>query len=407
MKLSQHLSLSVALLLAASSAQAADDLPSREEMWKIIQQQQKQIDSLMKSQQTTSEKVEETATKVEATAEALDEKQTTTASASKTHIGGYGEMHYNNLEDQSTGDKEKLIDFHRFVLYFGHEFNERTRFVSELELEHAIAGDGQPGEIELEQAYVEHDLSNNLAGKAGLMLFPVGILNETHEPTTFYGVERNQVEKNIIPTTWWGGGLALTGKFGSGFSWDALATSGMNTSADNGYSIRKGRQKVSKATFNNGALTGRLKWTGMPGIELAASAQYQDDITQGEDPLAGAATLFETHAVIQKGGLGLRALYAQWNVDGEGPETIGADKQDGWYIEPSWRFNPSIGIFARYEQWDNAAGNATDSEYAQTSLGANYWLNEHVVFKADWQDQDAPEGKKELDGFNLGFGYQF
>jgi len=145
----------------------------------------------------------------------------------------------------------------------------------------------------------------------------------------------------------------------------------------------------------------------MPGIELSATLQYQGDITQGEDTTAGAATLFETHAAIQKGGLGLRALYAQWNLDGEGPASIGADKQDGWYIEPSWRFNPSIGIFARYEQWDNAAGNTSDSEVAQTSLGVSYWLNEHVVFKADLQDQDAPEGKKELDGFNLGLGYQF
>lgn len=406
MTLSHHLALSLALSLA-TSAHAAEGLPSREEMWKIIQQQQKQIESLMQSQQTTTEKVEETASKVEATADALDEQTTTTASASKTHIGGYGELHYNNLEDQSTGDKKKELDFHRFVLFFGHDFNDRTRFFSELELEHSIAGDGQNGEIELEQAYIEHDLTTNLAGKAGLFLLPVGILNETHEPNTFYGVERNQVEKNIIPTTWWAGGLALSGRFGSGFSWDTTATSGLFTSAEDSYKPRAGRQKVSKAVANDGALTGRLKWTGMPGIELSATLQYQGDITQGEDPTAGAATLFETHAAIQKGGLGLRALYAQWNLDGEGPASIGADKQDGWYIEPSWRFNPSIGIFARYEQWDNAAGNASDSEVAQTSLGASYWLNEHVVFKADWQDQDAPEGKKELDGFNLGLGYQF
>ena len=407
MKLSQHLSLSAALLLAASTAQAADELPSREDMWKIIQQQQQQIDALMKSQQTTSEKVEETATKVEATAEALDEKQTTTASTSRTHIGGYGELHYNNLEDQASGDKKKEIDFHRFVLFFGHDFNERTRFFSELELEHAIAGDGQNGEIELEQAYIEHDLTSSMSGKGGLFLLPVGILNETHEPNTFYGVERNQVEKNIIPTTWWAGGLGLNGKFGKGFSWDASATSGLKTSADDNYVPRKGRQKVSNAVANNGALTGRLKWTGVPGVELAATLQYQGDMTQGEDPTAGAASLFETHAAIQKGAFGLRALYAQWDLDGEGPASIGADKQNGWYIEPAWRFNPSIGIFARYEQWDNAAGDASDSEYAQTSVGANYWLNEHAVFKVDWQDQDAPEGKKELDGFNLGIGYQF
>ena len=397
--------VSLILLSLAANAVAAGDMPSREEMWQIIQQQQKQIDALMSQQKTSDARIEETVSIVEATADAVDQKQT--AGVSKSHIGGYGELHYNNLEDKTSGTKKNEIDFHRFVLFFGHEFNEKTRFFSELELEHSIAGDGKNGEIELEQAYIEHDLSASLSGKAGLFLLPVGILNETHEPNTFYGVERNQVEKNIIPTTWWAGGLGLTGHFGNGWTWDAAATSGLKTSEEDSYKPRNGRQKVSKAVANNGALTGRLKWTGLPGLELAASLQYLEDITQGEDPLAGAATLAETHAVLERGAFGLRALYAQWNLDGEGPASIGADKQYGWYIEPSWRINQAFGLFARYEQWDNTVVAQADSQYIQTSLGANYWLNEHVVFKLDLQDQDAPEGAKELDGFNLGVGYQF
>jgi len=405
MNLFRSLFLSICLLTISGGALAKDDLPGREEMWKIIQQQQKQIDALMSQQKTSEAKIDETVTMVEATADAVDQKQT--ASVSKTHIGGYGELHYNNLEDKSSGTKKNEIDFHRFVLFFGHEFNQKTRFFSEVELEHSIAGDGKNGEIELEQAYIEHDMRVNLSGKAGLFLLPVGILNETHEPNTFYGVERNQIEKNIIPTTWWAGGLGLTGKFARGWSWDAAATSGLKTSADDNYKPRNGRQKVSKAVANNGALTGRLKWTGMPGLELAASLQYQDDITQGEDPSAGAATLAETHLVLERGAFALRALYAQWNLDGDGPASTGADKQLGWYIEPAWRINQAFGLFARYEQWDNTAGAQIDSQYTQSSLGANYWLNEHVVFKFDLQDQDAPDGAKELDGFNLGVGYQF
>ena len=397
--------LSLGLLSFTANAAASGEMPSREEMWQIIQQQQKQIDALMQQQKSSDTKIEETVSMVEATADAIDQKQS--SNMEKTHIGGYGELHYNNLEDKTSDSKKNEIDFHRFVLFFGHEFNEKTRFFSELELEHSIAGDDKNGEIELEQAYIEHDMAHSLSGKAGLFLLPVGILNETHEPNTFYGVERNQVEKNIIPTTWWAGGLGLTGKFGSGWSWDTAATSGLNTSADDKYQPRKGRQKVSKAVANNGALTGRVKWTGLPGLELAASFQYQDDITQGEDPLAGAAKLAETHAVLERGGFGLRALYAQWNLDGEGPASIGADKQYGWYIEPSWRINRAFGLFARYEQWDNSAEAILDSQYTQTSLGANYWLNEHVVFKLDLQNQNAPGDGKELDGFNLGVGYQF
>ena len=154
-------------------------------------------------------------------------------------------MHYENLDTDDGRKKE--IDFARFVLFFGHQFTDRLRFWSELELEHAISGDGEDGEIELEQAYIEYDLTPSQHIKGGMFLIPVGILNETHEPPTFYGVERNPVENRIIPTTWWEGGLAFTGGFGDAFRYDAAAHSGLFTTAEDGYAIRAGRQKTAKA----------------------------------------------------------------------------------------------------------------------------------------------------------------
>jgi len=403
MRLSTHLLAS--LTLAASSTSAADDLPSREEMWRIIQQQQKQIEQLMQQQQTSEEKIEDTVSMVEATADAVEQRPV--ATESKVHIGSYGELHYNNLKNKTTGKAGNEIDLHRFVLLFGYDFTDRTRFFSEFELEHAIAGDGEAGAAEMEQAYVEHDFSDAVSALAGLFLIPVGIINETHEPTTFYGVERNAVENRIIPTTWREGGVHVKGRFAQGWSWDAALSSGFFTSAENDYLPRKGRQKVSEAVADNLAATGRLKWTGLPGVELAASLQYQDDITQGTDPLAGSATLAEAHAVFERGAFGLRALYAQWNMAGDGPAAIGADRQFGWYIEPAWRFSSSLGVFARYLEWDNAAGDDIDSKTSEVMLGANYWLNEHVVFKVDMQRQSAGGDGKELNGFNLGMGYSF
>ena len=140
-------------------------------------------------------RLDETEQRLEATADQV-ESSTSTSLFAKTTIGGYGELHYNNYEDT-----EANVDFHRFVLFFGHEFTEKLRFFSEFELEHSIAGEGQAGEVELEQAYVEYDYSDTITTKTGLFLIPVGIINETHEPPTFYGVERNGVEKNIIPAT--------------------------------------------------------------------------------------------------------------------------------------------------------------------------------------------------------------
>ncbi|MFW5446793.1 MAG: porin, partial [Methylophagaceae bacterium] len=363
----------------------------------------------LKSQVDSAENMAKEASETaEAVADATEEAaQAATIAANRTTIGGYGELHYNNLDDQNGSSDKDEIDFHRFVLFFGHEFNDDLRFFSELELEHSIAGDGKAGEIELEQAYIEYDINQQHRVKGGLFLTPVGIINETHEPATFYGAERNPVEKNIVPATWWAAGAMFSGEIAEGFSYDVAATSGLNTSAGSSYKIRSGRQKVSKAVADDFAYTGRLKWTGVPGLEIAATLQYQEDITQSLDSTAGSATLFETHAVFARGSFGLRALYATWDLDGDGPKSIGADEQTGWYVEPSYKFSDNFGIFARYNEWDNSAGNSIDTEYEQIDLGINWWPHKDVVVKLDYQDQGAPKGKMELDGVNVGLGYQF
>ena len=317
---------------------------------------------------------------------------------SKTSIGGYGELHYNNIEDAEE------IDFHRFVLFFGHEFTDSVRFFSELELEHSLAGDDKPGEVELEQAYIEMDLTDSTSLKTGLFLIPVGILNETHEPPTFYGVERNPVEKNIIPATWWEAGAGINTKFGDGFSADFAIHSGLNVPTDGSKSflIRSGRQKVAEASADSLAYTARLKYTGVPGLELAATYQIQDDVTQGA--LDAGATLFSAHAAYSKGSFGLRALYAMWDIDGTEAAALGRDEQEGFYIEPSYRINERFGVFVRYNAWDNNAGDTADTENKQTNYGLNYWPHEDVVLKFDFENRS---GAQDGDGFNLGVGYQF
>ena len=110
--------------------------------------------------------------------------------------------------------------------------------------------------------------------------------------------------------------------------------------------------------------------------------------------------------IYQKGRFGLRALYASWNLDDDGTAN-GKDEQTGWYIEPSYRFSEKVGAFARYNSWDKQAGDSSDSEFTQTDFGINYWPHRDVVVKLDYQDQSAPTGENEYDGFNLGLGFQF
>jgi len=374
------LSIVAAIVLSASaSAQAVTD-----EEFKALQEQMNQLADAVESSSS---------------------KET-----SKVHIGGYGELHYNNLE-KPDGSEFKQLDFHRFVLFFGHDFSDSIRFHSELELEHSLVEDTEdgsgPGEIELEQAYIEFDLTENMEAKGGLFLIPVGILNETHEPTTFYGVERNPVETRIIPSTWWEGGAALTGRFGgSGLSYDLAVTSGL----DGGTDVRGGRQKVAKATANDPAYTGRLKYTGLRGLELAGTVNYQTDMTQGLDPDINEGVLLSTHLVYNISQFQLRALYASWDIDvtaNAAAAEQARDKQDGYYVEGSWKFVSSAGVFARYNVWDN--GGVGDTEKTQTDIGINYWPHEGVVIKFDVQKQDhgAINKADEQDGFNIGLGYAF
>jgi hypothetical protein len=384
-------------------AQAAT--PSLEEMWQLIQQQQGEIATLKEQLRDNDARIQETEVIAEATISAVEEISMAPSASAKTTFGGYGELHYNSLDrDDSAGSKDAM-DFHRFVMFTGHQFSDDIRFFSELEVEHSIAGEGQPGEVELEQAYIEWDFAAQHSLKAGLFLLPIGIINETHEPNTFYGTERNNVEKNIVPATWWEGGALLQGEISEGFSYDVAMHSGLYLDSGE-YKPRDGRQKVGKAKADDMAFTGRLKFTAIPGLEIAASVQIQQDLHQGDGEAIG-GTLFETHVAWQRDDFQLRALYAAWDFDSAiNNVKEGADEQTGFYIEPSYRISDNLGLFARYSEYDNLAGSATHTAVEQFDIGLNYWLHPNVVFKMDYQNQDTPSDTG-YDGINIGVGYSF
>ncbi|PKO51489.1 MAG: porin, partial [Betaproteobacteria bacterium HGW-Betaproteobacteria-20] len=192
--------------------------------------------------------------------------------ADKTTVGGYGELHYNNFQgDVPTGSTRAKddIDFHRFVLFFGHRFNDWISFKSELELEHSNTENN--GQVELEQAYLDFNFSEKVNAKAGIFLMPVGFLNETHEPPTFYGVERNNIETRIIPTTWWEAGVSLYGEVAPGWKYQTGVTSNLSAEHFEKFStkgVREARRNVSEAPAENVAFHGRLDYSGLPGLTV-------------------------------------------------------------------------------------------------------------------------------------------
>lgn len=374
--------LSVAFVGAPTIA-SAEQPPSNEELYEFYKEQQKQI---------------------EAAADAsADEKA---SFLDRTHLGAYGEVHFNYLKGNDGVANKSQADFHRFVLFVSHEFSDKIRLFAELELEHSLAGDDKPGEIELEQAFIEFDLPQERTATAGLFLIPVGILNETHEPATFYGVERNPIENQIIPATWWEGGAMVSRNLDNGLSLDVAVTTGLQTGRgeDDDFVIRSGRQKLAEANASDVAITGRAVYRGHPGLEVGATVQWSEDIlATGENT---PATLFEGHVVYQKGPWGMRALYARWDLHSDAAEDAGMDEQYGFYVEPSYRITEYVGVFARYNQWNNEAGNSGDT-MRQYDVGFNVWPHENVVLKVDGQFQRNDNGSPELDGVNFGLGFNF
>ena len=399
------------VLLSVLAMPAMAQTPNIEEIWAIVQQQQEEIADLKAKLAAADAQIAEADQKIEATGDFL-ESVSVPSSLSATNIGGYGELHYNNLDaDDPTRDVEE-IDFHRFVLFFSHEFSDRVKFFSELELEHSLAGDGAPGEVELEQAYIDFALTDTLSAKTGLFLLPLGILNETHEPPTFYGVERNSIENVIIPSTWWEAGAALTGRNESGLSWDFAIHSGLAipTTGSSAFRVRSGRQKVAEADASDPAFTGRLRYSGMPGLDVAASFHYQTDPSQvGGDGL-DSGRLMVVNADYDIGAFSMRGAYARWDFDGAAVEAAGADTQTGWYFEPSYRFASTGGDWGIYARYEDVEGARVQDQFTQYEFGANFWPVDNVVLKFDYRTRDhelAAAAGRDFDGFDFGVGYQF
>jgi len=359
-----------------------------------------------------------------------------------TTLWGYGQLDYNHPTAHAA---DARADLTRAVLGFSHVFDDTTRVVGEIEWEHAIASAEDAGETEVEQLYVEHALAPNYGVRAGLVLIPLGLLNEHHEPTQFYGVQRNFVETAIIPSTWREGAIAGYGSTDAGLSWNVGIGTGPNLgkwdpASDEGRASPLGsiHQELQLANAHDPALFGTLNWQGVPGLTLggglftgkigqATSRRSDGDANFPADDAR--LTLGEVHARWQTGPFDFAALYTRGAISDTQALNLGFLGQPtpvpksfwGSYVQGAWRaleWNRSALVpFARYEAFNTAASYAAQPQGLGSAalptervwtVGANYYLNPNVVFKIDYQDfnhDDTVLGYGNR--FDLGIGYQF
>jgi hypothetical protein len=341
-------------------------------------------------------------------------------------LSGYMDFHFNKLEDQ-----DGVLDFHRFVLLFSHSYSPRIRFVGELELEHALVeGLEESGELELEQAYVDFLLSRRFNVRAGMMLVPLGIINERHEPPVFQGVERPFVDTVIIPSTWFEVGAGVHGEVGRGLRYRAFAMAPLDAlefSADEG--IRGGRQKGFEANVRNFAFTGRVEYVGTPDLTVGAGF-WTGDSSFSLPRLDTTVRVGEVDARYQRDRLELRGQFARVGIADAGPLNDAIERltgvspnvartMQGFYGEAAYRVWASgsprdLVAFFRYENFDTQyrmpAGFLPLKEFDRDAfvVGATYYPDPDVAVKADYVHLRNRSGVIEAPhSFNLGLGWWF
>ncbi len=317
---------------------------------------------------------------------------------STLNMGGYAEMHYNATMPEA-GETTNEIDFHRFILYVGRQWTEKLKFYSEIEVEHAISGEGQVGEVAIEQAYLDYQLSKDgpigeLTLRTGIILIPMGIVNQWHEPPIFNGVERPSVEKFIIPTTWREGGIGLAGQVNSLLSYEFYVLGGLDPSKFSASSgIRGGRQKGGNARTDGLAFAGRVQLQPTTQTVLGVSGYYnktgENADINADVPVLGVSLDARTRYK----GLEARALFAMFTIgdsDTLNTEagTDAADRIMGAYGELAYNVlhNTSSDLqllpFFRLEYYDTDPDDDTKTT-TDIVTGLNFRPIPQVIFKSD------------------------
>lgn len=337
-------------------------------------------------------------------------------------VGGYGEITYNQVE----GNNGEL-DVQRLVLLFGYKFNDKTQFITEVEFEHV-------SEVFVEQAFLNYSLADNINLRGGLMLVPMGIINEYHEPTTFNGVERPSVDGSIVPTTWREIGVGVSGRFNeASLRYQAYIFNGFASvngtkvlGGKNG--LRNGRQKGIRSTINKPTFSAKLDHYGIPGLRLGLSGYFGR--TQAEDDVDN---LEGSDVGISMIGLDARYTLRRFSARGQFIHSEISDSEaynnlyetdlgsalQGWYIEAAYNLLPQtkkqqLFVFARYEDYDTHA--SVDGDLIRNmsynrdewTFGLSYKLAPGAVVKADYQFKgNAVPNSDSVNQLNMGIGVWF
>jgi len=344
-------------------------------------------------------------------------------------IGGYGETRLRTFHDQGGDNENDVFDSLRAVLYVGYKFNDKWVFNSELEFEHAGSGGG--GTVSTEFATIDYLHSDEFNVRAGVVLIPMGFVNEIHEPNFFYGAERPEVERRIMPSTWRENGAGIFGTIADRFHYRMYVVNGLNGAEFDRDGLRGGRQKASEALSDDFAFVGRVDVDVADGLLVGGSVYVgqsgqEQTVDPDEDPNTDGfllpdmmTTIYEVHAQYKAYGFSFRGLYSQAFIDETGEfNRVYSDSQDdddlpnlasqmqGWYVEGGYNVlqfvdtKQTLEPFFRFEQVNTQQELSSGLSKDRTQdvdiyvAGLHYRPIPQVVFKLDYRNFDQRSGKR-------------
>lgn len=341
-------------------------------------------------------------------------------SKSPLSIGGYGEMYWAS-PDKEGASGDAYADVYRFVPYIGYKFSDSVILNTELEFEHG----GE--EVAIEFMYLDFLITQAFNLQVGRLLVPMGLINRRHEPTLFNTVQRPDVEKYLIPSTWSENGIIAYGTIGeSGVRYSAGIVNALELqNGDNNGTAAPGKKWIrsgriggeEKGAMQRVAFVGRIDYTGMRGLLTGASAYYGAG-TQGR-PSGVDAFIYDLHMQYETSGFKLKGVYTATrvtNADRIGPDA--ADGAEGYYVNAEYNVLATaataqkLPVFVQYEHYDPvssvAGGTLPDLEQTNTTVGLNYFPHEQVVLKADYVLTDfSDKNREDFNTFSLGLGFIF
>lgn len=359
------------------------------------------------------------------------------ADANSFAFGSYGEAHYNQEIVDGTY-QNGTMDLHRVILFMGYKFNKNFQFFSEIEFEHVQ-------EVYVEQAFLNYRFNSAFNLKAGIILIPMGTVNEFHEPTLFNGVERSDIDKYILPTTWREMGIGGHGIIkAANIQYQAYMVNGFlgykNGALMSGKDgIRNARQKGAEATFRTPSFTGKLTYYGINGLNLGVSGFVGTSESNLYDGLDRNNAMEIATADSSTVGIAMGSMNAHYRIKNLSLRAVGvltsisnteefnafsgstlANQLMGFYGEIAYHLDvkkgkeyPELIPFVRYENFNthhSVNSNLTANEsYAREILttGLGFQITPGTIVKADYQWRKTFANPKPTGMLNIGFGYWF